>query len=198
MRTIILVGGYLLDTVNHLKSLDYLAKNRVLTVKMGSAAYGLIDLCHLRGNLYLPLGKRVKTLLHSRQTGIVPQFTPDDVELAGSRAALRVDIIRLAGCSHSSTAMEQLGQPELRFGGIIKFTCSQESPRFGMFAIKIATLHHKILNDAMEQQGVVELHAHHLQEIVTMLRCFIKQCNTDITLSGFKKHFSTFLAECRQ
>ena len=59
-----------------------------------------------------------------------------------------------------------------------------------MLTIGVTTLDHEVLDDAMDEQGVVDAHLRDLQEVVTRLWCLVVESDTDITCCGLKQHLS--------
>ena len=78
--------------------------------------------------------------------------------------------------------MEYLRQTEFWLYGIVEIASPQPLSRLGILAVRVARLYHKVLDDTMEQQRVVHLHAHQLQEVVAMLRCLVVEGYADVSL----------------
>ena len=62
-----------------------------------------------------------------------------------------------------------------------------------MTTIEIATLNHKVLDDTVEQQGVIDLHPHQFQEVVTMLWRLVAEGDADISLRGLQQYLCPLL-----
>ena len=166
--TVVLVGGYLLDTVYDIQTFDDLTKDGVLAVEMGRASNGLVGLQHLGGELDATLRLLVESLLYATEGGIAVGAPPDNVKLAGTRALVGVDTVWLAGGSYSPPTVVELGQSELSLYRVVELARTQTLAWLGMPAFGVARLYHKVLDDAMEEQRVVVVLAHQLQEVVTM------------------------------
>ena len=59
-----------------------------------------------------------------------------------------------------------------------------------MLTIGVTTLNHKVLDDPMDEQRVVDTHLRHLQEVVAGLWRLVVKGDADITCSGFKQYLS--------
>ena len=119
---------------------------------MGCAADGLIYLAHLGGEFYRAAGYRVEFHLGVVQSAIVVRLAPNDVELTGSRTALRVLVVALASGCYGAATMKYFRQTELGLLSVVVIAHAQQLAGFGMLAEYVATLHHKVLDDAMKQQ----------------------------------------------
>ena len=95
---VVLVGSHLLNLIDDIEALQDFTKDSILTIEVGCAALGLIDFYHLWCQLDAPFGERVEAVLDAPNTRVVHLAPPDDIELAGGRAHLRIDVIGLAGC----------------------------------------------------------------------------------------------------
>ena len=52
----------------------------------------------------------------------------------------------------------------------------------------IASLNHKVGNDAVEEQTIVVALAHQFHEMVAVARCVVKQFDTNVALCCFEQH----------
>ena len=173
-----LVGGRLLDAVDDIKAFRDFAKDSILSVQMGNAANSFVDFLHFWRQLYM--GSGVETLLNLHQTGVVVYPTPYDIELAGGTAPFRIDSVALASHSHHSTTVEDLRQTEFGLNGVVVVTRTQSLSGLGMFAVQVASLYHEVLDDAMEEQGVVDVLLNEFQEVVTVLGRLVEECYTNV------------------
>ena len=188
--TVVGVGGRLLDAVDDIKAFRDFAKDGILSVEMGRAADGLIHLDHLWRQFHTALGGRVKFLLDLRDLLILENLSPDDIELTGRRPPFRIHFVALPGHRHDTTTMEDLRQPELCLCGIVEIARTQQLSWFGMLAVGIATLNHKVLDNAMDEQRVIDAHLCDLQEVVACLWRLVIKGDADIACSGLKQYLS--------
>ena len=81
--------------------------------------------------------------------------------LTAAGTSFRVDIIALAGhCHYATTMMMQkasVAGKQLRLNGIARVALAQRYARLGMTAVGVARLNHKVLDDTVEEQRVVEM-----------------------------------------
>ena len=77
------------------------------------------------------------------------------------------------------------GREELRLDGVAIIALAQRCARFGMTAVGIATLDHKVLDDTVEEQRIVELLVDEFQEVVAMTGCIVEECQHDLACGGF-------------
>ena len=78
--------------------------------------------------------------------------------------------------------MEKLWINELGRDGIVRTTCAQYLAFRSAFAVWIAALNHKILDDTMEESAIEISLLCQLDEVVTMLRCLVVEAYLDVAL----------------
>ena len=120
---------------------------------MGRAADGLVNFAHLRREPDASARALVKTLLDLVQPFVIEDLAPDDVELHGRTAPLRIDVVALAGGGDDAAAVEDaLLQPELGGQGIRPVALTQQHARSGMLRVGVAALDHEVLDHTVEEQ----------------------------------------------
>ena len=82
-RTVVFVGGNVLDGIDDFESVNDLAEDRILSVQMRRAAHRLIDFPHFRCELNPAVGAPVEPFLDLVQSCVVKDLAPDNVELHG-------------------------------------------------------------------------------------------------------------------
>ena len=85
--------------------------------------------------------------------------------------------------------MEDLWQTKLCLSGIVEITRTKQLSWFGVLAVGVATLNHKVFDDTVDEQGVVNAHLRDFQEVVTCLRCLVIEGDADVAGSRLKEHF---------
>ena len=85
--------------------------------------------------------------------------------------------------------MEQLGQSELGFQGVVQLAAAQALSWFGVFALQVAGLYHEVADDSVEQQRVVCLLLDQLHEVVAVDGCLVVECNADVALGCLQQDF---------
>ena len=188
--TVAPVGLRLLDHIDDVHTLNDFAEDGVLAVEMGCASLSLIDLLHLLRQFYAAVGSGIETFLGLGKRGAALDASPHDVELGGGRAHFRIDIIAFAGHRHGSATVEELRKSELRGKGVVEIARAEGFAWFGMFAVDVAALDHKVLDDAMEEQRVIDVHLGEFQEVVTMDGRLVVEGDADVARSGLKEHLS--------
>lgn len=149
----------------------------------------LVDLDHLGCQLHRTLGDGVETLLHLRQDAVIGiHLAPDDIELAGRGATLGVLLVAFAGHGHGSPTVEYLRQTELRLLGVVEVARAESLSGFGMLAVGVAALDHEVLDDAVEEQRVVDAHLRQFQEVVAVLRRLVIEADADVACRGLEEH----------
>ena len=93
--------------------------------------------------------------------------------------------------------MEDLRQAELWLDGIVEVARTQQLAGLGVLAVQIAALNHEVLDDTMEKQGIVDVHADELQEIVAVQGCLVIEGQTDVALGSLQQDLSALLCECK-
>ena len=129
----------------------------------------------------------------------------DDVELRTARLVLRVDIVRLAGCCQGATLVVNTRQTYFGRDVIVERVFAKFLALLGILAPRVARLNHKVGNDTVEQQRIVEVVlAYQLKEVVAMERSLVVQLYTYVAHRGFNQHLGTLarfhhggLALCR-
>ena len=101
---------------------------------MGSTADAAVGAYLFGCELHLVVGKGVEPQLYLLERGCGEGLTADDVELAGTGASLGVDVVVFAGSRYDSTAVEDVGQAELRLYGVAEVAFAQLGARFSMAA----------------------------------------------------------------
>ena len=88
--------------------------------------------------------------------------------------------------------MEQtaFGREELSHDSRVGTSLAQRHTRFGMFAVRIATLNHKVLDDTVEEQRVVELLVAQTEEIVAMTGRIVEERHEDVSLGSLNHHLT--------
>ena len=119
-------------------------------------------------------------LLHLLQFILLVGLSPYNIELATAALAFRVYLISQTGCAQGTTLVEKLWINKLGRDGIVRTTCAQHLAFRSAFAVWIAALNHKILDDTMEESAVKISLLRQLDEVVTMLRCLVVEANLDI------------------
>jgi hypothetical protein len=59
--------------------------------------------------------------------------------------------------------------------------------------MQVAALNHKVLDDSVKQQRIVELHTSHFHKVVAMLRRLVEQGYPDVTFGGLLFNLSPIL-----
>ena len=148
---VVLVSCHLLNLVDDIEALQHLAKDGILAVEVGRAASSLVDVNHLGGELYTAVGEGVEALLYAADAHIVHLAAPDDIELAGAGAHVGVDIVGFPGGSDDATAVEDMGEAELGFGGVVEVASAKQLAWLGVLAVEVATLNHEVFDDTVEE-----------------------------------------------
>ena len=121
-------------------------------------------------------------------------LAPDDIELTTAGTAFGILAVALARCSQCPTTvrMEQMavGIEELSLDGIVGTPLAQRHARFSMTAVGIAALNHEVLDDAVEEQRIIELLVDEFQEIVAMTRRIVEERQNNLTHCGFEHHLT--------
>ena len=137
-RTVEIIGLGLLDALNDIEALSDFAKDGVLSIEMGRATNGRIDLNHFRRQLYTSMCHGVKSLLCLFYLSTAKALAPHDIELAGRAAHLRIDSIRLACHSHTATTMDNLRQTEFWLLSIVEIASTQLLSRLRVLTVRVA------------------------------------------------------------
>ena len=121
-------------------------------------------------------------LLHLLQFILLVGLTPNDIKLASAALAFWVYLVAKTGCAQGTTLVEKLWINELGRDGIVRTTCAQHLAFRSAFAVWIAALNHKILDDTMEESAIEISLLCQLQEVVTMLRGLVVEAYLDVAL----------------
>ena len=181
---VVVVGILAHDFLNDIHALGHFAEHRVLPVEPRCAAREAVGSCLLIGQLDPAVGQRVEPLLHLRKVVARERAPPDYVELAGAGALLRILVVALAGGGQYAAAVVDVGQPELGRQRVVQVALAQLCAGCGMAAERVAGLNHEVADDPVEEQRVVELVAHQIQEIVAVAGCLVIECQPDVALGG--------------
>ena len=90
--------------------------------------------------------------------------------------------------------MIYLRQTELGFDGVVKFALPKQFAGLGVLAVQVATLNHKVLDDTMKQQRVVELHTGQLHKVIAMLGRLVEQGYSYITFGSLELYLCPILS----
>lgn len=153
---------------------------------MGYAANGLVDFLHF--GRQRDVGSGVETFLNLGEAGVVVYTAPYDVELAGGAATLGVDAVTLASHRYHTATMEERGQAELGLDSVVVVARAQSLSGLCMLAVQVAGLYHEVLDDAMEQQGVVDVLLDEAQEVVAMLWRLVEKRYTNVARCGLEQY----------
>ncbi|CUP05260.1 Uncharacterised protein [Segatella copri] len=121
-------------------------------------------------------------LFHLLQFTLLVGLSPYNIKLATAALSFWVYLISQTGCAQGSTLVEKLWINELGRDGIVGTTCAQHLAFRSAFAVWIAALNHKILDDTMEESAIEISLLCQLQEVVTMLRCLVVEAHLDVAL----------------
>ena len=121
-------------------------------------------------------------LLHLFQFILLIGLSPYNIELATAALSFWVYLISQTGCAQGTTLVEKLWINELGRDGIVRTTCAQHLAFRSAFAVWIAALNHKILDDTMEESAIEIFLLCQLDEVVTMLRCLVVEAYLDVAL----------------
>ena len=110
--------------------------------------------------------------------------TGDNVELAGAAAVLGVDIVAFTGCCHRAAPMDNPWRAELWFQGVTQVAIAQFLSRLCRAAVGVTSLNHEVIDDAVEEQRVVEVLVHQLQEVVAVDGGLVVEGYADVALSS--------------
>ena len=144
---------------------------------MRSATSHIIVIHHLRCKLDSLLFQHGTDLL---DIGRSLFLSINYVELTAATLLLRVDIIRFSGCRQSSTPMVKIGKIKLCRNGIAWSSIAKQLAGFGIPTVRITSLNHEIFDASMEKCAVVEAFTSKFEEVVTMQRCVIGKCDTNV------------------
>jgi hypothetical protein len=86
--------------------------------------------------------------------------------------------------------MEELRKSEFWGKGVVEIARAESFARFGMFTVDVAALNHKVLDDAMEEQRVIDVHLGEFQKVVTVDGRLVVKGDADIARRGLKEHLS--------
>ena len=147
-RSVETIRFSLLNLIDHIKTRNDLPENGIAAIKPRSAAL-LIALVVLKTFLV-----RILALLHR-------PLTPCDIELRSGTLELWVLVISITSCTKRSTLMEVLRIENLgiymllailsRYDRVAEWRRIIYRGVSGGLRVRIATLYHKILYDAMEE-----------------------------------------------
>ena len=121
-------------------------------------------------------------LFHLLQFILLVGLSPYNIELATAALSFWVYLISQTGCAQGTTLVEKLWINELGRDGIVRTTCAQHLAFRSAFAVWIAALNHKILDDTMEESAIEISLLCQLQEVGTMLRCLVVEAHLDVAL----------------
>ena len=121
-------------------------------------------------------------LFHLLQFILFVGLSPYNIELATAALSFWVYLISQTGCAQGTTLVEKLWINELGRDGIVRTTCAQHLAFRSAFAVWIAALNHKILDDTVEESAIEISLLCQLQEVVTMLRCLVVEAYLDVAL----------------
>ena len=113
--------------------------------------------------------------------------------MACARLAIGVGVVGFAGGSQYTTAMENLRQAQFLFHCPVEVALTEELARKGILALGVATLYHEILDDAMEEQGVIYVEIHQFDEVVAMERCGVVEAQSDVAGCCLEHHLCWLL-----
>ena len=157
----------------------------------GSAIEHRTDSAEVHNFIMMLLGKLVEDvllhlhahlLLHLFQFILLVGLSPYNIELATAALSFWVYLISQTGCTQGTTLVEKLWINELGRDGIVRTTCAQHLAFRSAFAVWIAALNHKILDDTMEESAIEISLLCQLQEVVTMLRGLVVEAHLDVAL----------------
>ena len=121
-------------------------------------------------------------LFHLLQFILFVGLSPYNIELATAALSFRVYLVAKTGCTQGTTLVEKLWINELGRDGIVRTTCAQHLAFRSAFAVRVAALNHKILDDTMEESAIEISLLCQLQEVVTMLGCLVVEAHLDVAL----------------
>ena len=171
-------SGNLIDDI---KALDDLTKDRIVTIEMRRTTDGGIGinllLCQCTAHL----------TSHHLESVSRPHIALNNIELARRGSLGRVHLIGLTSGSQRTFFMDKARD---KFGrnGITKSTVAKHLTRFGIAGIRVTTLNHELIDNAMEQEVVIETLFYQLYKIVAMFWSLIIELDGHISVGSLNQN----------
>lgn len=127
-------------------------------------------------------------LLHLLELGGLIYIAPNDVKLAATRLTIGVYLVAQAGGTQGATLVKE-GGLYLGSDGIVGATSAQHLASGCLSAVGVATLYHKVGDNAVKQCAIIVAFFGQLDEIVAMKGCFVIQANSDVALCSVYSYF---------
>ena len=160
---------------------------------MRRSADGAVSILHFLRHRKAVAEELLQVLASALQSLVVLLLANDNIELRAARLVQGIDDVGLACCSQRAALVENLRQAY--FGrDVIVERLFAESCSFGcILAGRVASLNHKVGDDTMEEQRIVEVvFADKLQKVVAVLWRLVVELDADVAHSRLNQHLRTF------
>jgi len=138
---------------------------------------------NIRSDLH-PLG--IEALLDVFQIPGGERLSPYNIEMTPATATLGIHIVAFTGHRHHSPLMEQLRHAELGLQRVANVALAERDSWLSMTAVGITRLYHKVLDDTVEEQRVVEVVADETEEVVAMDGRLVEELYAYVALGGLE------------